>query len=241
MGIAKYRRIEEDLRKQILNGEFEYGDRFYSESDLIRRYNVSTITVIHALKNLVNAGFLVREQGRGTFVSRARKQQTVEFSDIEIFNDRGVREQVEIVSFECCNDSKICDILKLEQDETYHRIIRVRRIDRIAYMVQVSHIPSRYIKSDISPDYYHSIYQRFRDDFDIHLFDEASVETDEVLFPAPPKIAAALEYAEDAPCVLQHKTTILSDGQIAEYTLGYKRWDFFKIELKRSTSSTSSR
>ncbi|WP_317301646.1 GntR family transcriptional regulator [Ligilactobacillus animalis] len=61
------------------------GDKFYSEAELTKRFHVSSITVIRALKELVAEGFLVRYQGKGTFISRSRKLKTVKFSDLEVF------------------------------------------------------------------------------------------------------------------------------------------------------------
>ncbi|HGW6192749.1 TPA: GntR family transcriptional regulator, partial [Enterococcus faecalis] len=81
-----YLEIKNDLKQQIVNGEFHNGDRFYSEAEIIKKYNVSSITAIRALKELVNEGYIVRYQGKGTFISRARKEKLVKFSDIEIFS-----------------------------------------------------------------------------------------------------------------------------------------------------------
>lgn len=231
MPIPKYQQIENDLKNQILNGEFESGDRFYSESELIKRYGVSSITVVRAIKDLVVEGYLVREQGRGTFVSRARHHRPVEFSDIEMFSEISDTETVEIISFERANDPEIRQQLNLDQDETYHRIVRLRRISGIPFLLQVSHIPSRFIRNDVEPDYYQSIYQRFRSDFGIQLNDQASCETNEVIFPAEEKIARLMELNGPEPCVLQRKVTTLSNGRVAEYIVSYKKWDYYKIKI----------
>ena len=47
-------------------------------------YDVSSITVVRALNDLAKDGYIVRQQGKGTFVSRARKHKLVEFSDVEV-------------------------------------------------------------------------------------------------------------------------------------------------------------
>ncbi|HAP8818420.1 TPA: GntR family transcriptional regulator, partial [Enterococcus faecium] len=66
----KYLEIKQNLKQQIVTGQFHNGDRFYSESEIIKKYNVSSITAIRALKELVAEGYIVRYQGIGTFVSR---------------------------------------------------------------------------------------------------------------------------------------------------------------------------
>ena len=51
-------------------------------------YDVSSITVVRALNDLAKDGYIVRQQGKGTFVSRARKHKLVEFSDVEVFETK---------------------------------------------------------------------------------------------------------------------------------------------------------
>ena len=62
--------------------------KFYTEAELIAMYDVSSITVVRALNDLAKDGYIVRQQGKGTFVSRARKHKLVEFSDVEIFETK---------------------------------------------------------------------------------------------------------------------------------------------------------
>ncbi|MBU5889988.1 GntR family transcriptional regulator, partial [Vibrio cholerae O1] len=61
-------------------------------------YDVSSITVVRALNDLAKDGYIVRQQGKGTFVSRARKHKLVEFSDIELFNAKD--DKVTVLSIE---------------------------------------------------------------------------------------------------------------------------------------------
>ena len=77
--------IKDELKQQIISGKFENGDKFYTEAELIKIYDVSSITVVRALNDLAADGYIVRQQGKGTFVSRARKHKLVEFSDVETF------------------------------------------------------------------------------------------------------------------------------------------------------------
>jgi GntR family transcriptional regulator of arabinose operon len=68
--LPKYIQIKESLRKDILNGILHEGQQLSSEAELIRRFGASKMTVIRALQELVQEGFLKRIQGRGTFVTR---------------------------------------------------------------------------------------------------------------------------------------------------------------------------
>lgn len=231
MRVPKYQMIEDELRSQIEGGEFEYGDRFYSEAELIERYDVSSITVVRAIRDLVNMGYLVRHQGKGTFVSRSRKRQVVEFTDKELFQRHLDREGVRVISCEPGDDERVREALRLRPREGYHEIVRVRTLDERPFLVSFSHIPSRYIKPGVEPDYYESIYRRMREDFGLHLYDEAATEVDDIVLPAPARARELLGIDENSPCARLHKQTQLDSGELVEDAVAYKRWDFFRIEF----------
>ena len=94
MSIPKYQQIKQNLLYEINNGKFLPGDKFYSEAELKRKYNVSGITAIKALQCLTNEGYLVRYQGKGTYVSKAKRGKIVKFSDIEKYKDGAERTEV---------------------------------------------------------------------------------------------------------------------------------------------------
>ena len=66
----KYVQIEDHIISEIRNGRLKTGDRIPSESELVRMFQVSRITVTTAIKELTARGILVRRQGKGTFVRR---------------------------------------------------------------------------------------------------------------------------------------------------------------------------
>lgn len=67
---AKYLQIFDVLQKKIREGEYPFGSPLPSEKALIRRFNVSRITVIKAMHELVRKGLVFRKRGKGTFVTR---------------------------------------------------------------------------------------------------------------------------------------------------------------------------
>jgi DNA-binding transcriptional regulator YhcF (GntR family) len=69
-------RIYAALRDQIVRGELVAGTRLPSHSQLAVEYGVATLTVRHALSQLETEGLVLREHGRGTFVT-ARDQPAV--------------------------------------------------------------------------------------------------------------------------------------------------------------------
>jgi GntR family transcriptional regulator len=65
--IPLYAQVREELEREI-RAEMAPGDLLPPEPELQRRFGVSRMTVRRALDELVLAGLIVREQGRGTFV-----------------------------------------------------------------------------------------------------------------------------------------------------------------------------
>jgi DNA-binding LacI/PurR family transcriptional regulator len=66
----QYVRLKHLLQEKITSGGYSPGDRFYSQTELMKRYGLSFSTVIRAMDELVREGYLVRKQGKGTFVAR---------------------------------------------------------------------------------------------------------------------------------------------------------------------------
>ncbi|MDT2601544.1 GntR family transcriptional regulator [Enterococcus hulanensis] len=231
MAIPKYQLIKDELKQQIISGKFENGDKFYTEAELAEMFKVSSITVIRALNDLVKDGFIVRHQGRGSFVSRARKGKLVEFSDIELFPIS--HDQVKVLSIERGNDPKFLSKLGLPDTVFYYCIERLRTTKGIPYIYQRTYLPEQYVNSNY-PDlsYYNSIYQRFKLDYNIHMNEEDFTETNEIKFPTPAEKAEKLRIPVDEPTVLQVRVTKRKETQqILEYVESYKKWNFYKIEL----------
>lgn len=72
----KYRAIFESLKESILAGEYGHGSRLPSETDLVRRFGVSRMTVVKAIKELQNLGLVVRRVGSGTYANFPTEQES---------------------------------------------------------------------------------------------------------------------------------------------------------------------
>lgn len=227
----KYLKIKNELKKEIKSGNFASGDKFYSEKELINKFNVSSITVIRAIQELVNEGLLVRFQGKGTFISRSRKKSLVEFSDIELFEQN--KEVVKVISIKKDNDLSVLKELNLSDDDTFYQIIRVRMFNDEPFIVQFSYIPSKYIKYDgKNSEAFSSIYHRFMQDFSINPGEQDFTETNEICFPTPDYIANFLKIQAEEPTIFQQKKTTIKDtDEVIEFIESYKKWSYYKIEF----------
>lgn len=60
--------VYEQLKKLLLEGHWQAGEKIPSEAELCKMAGVSRVSVRTALKSLIAQGFLVSRQGEGTFV-----------------------------------------------------------------------------------------------------------------------------------------------------------------------------
>lgn len=65
---VKYEIVKQTLRKEIINGQYQINEKLPTESELMKRFNVSRYTVRRAVGNLENEHYIYRIQGGGMFV-----------------------------------------------------------------------------------------------------------------------------------------------------------------------------
>ena len=86
---ALYQQIYDDIKGAIKDGTYKVDEKIPSEAELSEEYGVSRITVRRAIEDLCADGYLIKMQGRGTFVGRphimrrlSQSKATRSFSEI---------------------------------------------------------------------------------------------------------------------------------------------------------------
>ena len=83
--IPLYAQIKRIFIDKIVSGELKLGEKIPSELTLSDKFGTSRMTVRQAMTELENEGFLVRNQGRGTFVGVPKI--TLQLSSITSFTE----------------------------------------------------------------------------------------------------------------------------------------------------------
>jgi len=98
--IPYYYQLKEGLRDQIHRGILRPGDRLPPESQLTESYGVSVITIRRAMRDLADEGLVVRERGRGTYVTSPPPRFDVAFlrTFTEEMRRRGVEPGAKVLS-----------------------------------------------------------------------------------------------------------------------------------------------
>lgn len=136
-----YAQLANILRQSMAEGIFRPGDQLPSEAQLCERYEVSPMTVRRSINLLVDQGYVVAEQGRGTFVRPvAMGEATFHLKDLQnLFNDAR-HTTVQIL------EARIVDA-----DERVARKLEICSGQRTVYI-------RRLLRTDGLPSLYHRAY-----------------------------------------------------------------------------------
>lgn len=230
--VHKYIEIKNSLIKEIQSNQFKPGDVFYSESEAIKKFNVSSITIRRAFSELALEGYIYSIKGKGRFISQGKLKQAVTFTDVEKYPENEV--DVAVLSISVVNSERIRKILQVSKEKKIYKFERLRTSNSEPFFLQYSFFSSDYIReSDIKyPELFTSIYSKMKEDWNLNLSSSPSVEYYKIVFPTPKHVADLLQINEDTPTSFAERTTYLNDGKVIEYIESYKRWDYYcsKIE-----------
>ncbi|MGN6713157.1 GntR family transcriptional regulator [Anaerocolumna jejuensis] len=139
-----YQQLMEELKMLIHTGVYKYGERIPTEPELAQQYEVSRITVRRTIEELCSQGYLVKQQGKGTFVETPKIYRKVEqhsnmsFTEACKMNDR--RPSSHVLS---------CDMI--EPDERHENFLNLSKGEKIIFIQRV-------LAADEIPVIYENIY-----------------------------------------------------------------------------------
>ena len=146
-----YARVKRMISDAIHSGEWPSGHRVPSESELVREFGVSRMTVNRALRELTADGLLVRVQGVGTFVAE-QKPHSALFDTSSIADDiaaRGHRHSARVVRL--ASDAAPADIAaafdRPEGAVLFHSLT-VHSDDEVPVLLE-----DRYVEPELVPHY----------------------------------------------------------------------------------------
>ena len=66
-----YLQLKNKIQKEIRSGMLKPGDKIPSEAQMQKEYNVSRVTIRNALSELEVEGYIMKVQGKGSFVAHS--------------------------------------------------------------------------------------------------------------------------------------------------------------------------
>ncbi len=172
--IPMYYQLAEELRKKIQDNIWPPGHCIDSERVLSQEYNLSRMTVRQAIGELVQAGLLTREKGRGTFVCEPKIKQRDIMSFTEIMESSGIEFRTDVVAFEKIEaDEDMYSVLK--SDELF-RIQRLRLVKELIIAEEIIYIPCSTLPDLEKKDLFGSFYKYLENHGHIVNNTEASIQ-----------------------------------------------------------------
>ena len=228
MVLPIYKKIENDVKAKIQDGTYTGGDLLPSENELKDQYNVSRMTVIQALTNLVNDGYLYRHKGKGTFVSHNKFEKSIHGvrSFTQEMESIGKKVSNKILHFKRIEAPKeIAEKLFLEEGDEIINVERVRYGDDIPVLYEQLYIPANLFKTITEADLKGSFYEYIEKRLGMNIsYCLQSIEDS-----ADTKVSSTLNVSKNAPTLLIVRNTFLSNGRPFEFVKSYYRADRYKF------------
>lgn len=143
-----YRKLQNNLKTQIIAGVYREGDLLPSESELQHQYGVTRSTVRQALGELVREGYITKQQGRGSIVMK-RLRRTLGVLSVKGFSEIVSEKKLAVStvmiqkpSLVAWDDSFFYPITDLEQKAGCIYLKRLRCVDEEPVMLETTFIPN---------------------------------------------------------------------------------------------------
>lgn len=85
--VPLYVQLKEEIKAAIKNGTFPNNEKIPTEAELSEQFNVSRITVRRAVEELCQEDYLVKKQGKGTFVKHQKVQRKIANNHLLSFSE----------------------------------------------------------------------------------------------------------------------------------------------------------
>jgi GntR family transcriptional regulator len=145
-------RLRDELLEEISSSRLQPGSKLPSEGELARRFNVSRATVREAVRGLVEAGYVSRRRGSGSYVTERRRMPhglDSTLSYLAMIETAGARAGMRILqaAFEPAGPDDAP--LQLKPGETVLAVERVRTADEQPVIYSLDRIPARLLRTDL--------------------------------------------------------------------------------------------
>ncbi len=151
-----YQQLYEILRGKIRHGEWGPGAMIPPESELVRQYVVSRVTVRQALDALAREGLVSRQRGRGTFVAHptVEKGMTRIVSFTQDMRERGLEPATEVLAQGLVTaPPEVAERLQCGADCELARLERLRLANGEPMALEESYLVHSYCPGVLNGDY----------------------------------------------------------------------------------------
>jgi GntR family transcriptional regulator len=229
--VPLYHQLKEILLEDIRTGKLKPDDRLPAEDQVAAAYGVSVITVRRTLSDLAAAGYLRRERGRGTFVSRP--PVTLGPRELTSFTDEMSRRTLSSASVVLEKSVQPADRilaaeLAIAEGDPVFRLRRLRLADGEPMGLQTAHIPAVLVPGLEDHDLTGSLYALLEKDYGLVPAHAREIHSATLIAGAD---AEALRLPEGSLGLAARRWTHLAGGRPFEFVISVMRGDRYEIVL----------
>jgi len=229
-GVPLYIQLKHKLLKEI-KSNYKPNDLLPAESQLLKLYKVSRITVRKAMEGLEREGIVVKKQGKGTFVKE--KKILYDANSIGSLTQRLSKQnhslQTKTIEYEIIGtEHYVKDLLHCD---TLLCVKRFRVLDGIPFALMLNYIDIQKVPNLQENFKIQSLYTFLKEEYKIEFY--KAQETVEAR--AATKLEAKkLEIKEDAPLLSLHRLSYDKDNKPIEFSDIVIKSDMYKHKIMLS-------
>ena len=227
-----YTQIKEILKERIVDGDYQVHDRLPSESEMMKVFGVSRITVRQALRELHTEGLVFSVQGKGTFVSRPKAVQDIQSLQGfgEAMTPKGYETSARVVAVqETHAPPDVAEALKLSRGSSVIELTRIRYLNCEPISLDNSYFPidigQRLLGRDLTQD----VFPMLENDFGIAL-GHADMKIEAI--PATEELALHLNIDSGASILRIQRLVFSEKGDPIDFEYLSYRGDAFQYQLR---------
>lgn len=201
-----YKKVKDHIMGHILSGKWAPDSCIPSENQLVEQLQVSRMTVGRALRELTEAGYLIRLQGVGSFVAHPKPLKTL----MEI---RSIVDEIQERGGE-----HSCFVHLLAEENAYTELALVMQIPvgtKVFHSIVVNmdrgvpvQLADEFVNPVLAPDYLNQDFTQVNPT-DYHLRHIQITDAEHILEALKPDhmIQQLLKIGADEPCLMMHRQT----------------------------------
>src|SRR3954468_22798081 len=145
-------RLRDELLEEMTSSQLPPGTKLPTEGELATRFGVSRATVREAVTSLVEAGYVTRRRGSGSYVTERRRMPhglDSTLSYLAMIETAGARAGMRLLAAAFEPGSQDDAALQLEAGDTVLAVERVRTADDRPVIYSLDRIPARLLRADL--------------------------------------------------------------------------------------------
>ena len=227
-----YLQIKDALKQRILDGDYAAHERLPSESELMKMFGVSRITVRQSLRDLHSDGLVFSVQGKGTFVSKPKAVQDVQrlqgFG--EAMTPKGYETSTRVLFQEYSRPSQeVAEAFAINRGHRVYEVKRIRYLNREPISIDHSFFPAeigtKLEHHDLAQDIFPMLENQFGESLGYADLMIGAITADD-------EHARALNVEVNSPCLRISRVVYTRSGKPIDFEYLTYRGDAFQYQLK---------